>query len=248
MDTDEENAFKVHTENGIVKFSQTPDRLYAYTPTARYYHELERLKKKRTGNYDEGISNVVTTTKKTREGFTKRQVEEAAQARKAYRMLGCPSLENFKNMIRMNALKNCPITVEAINNAETIFGRDIGTLKGKTTRRRADIVRSDEIEVPPELLEQCENLTLHIDVMYVNGIPMLTGIDDPVRHRNLIPLARRHSPELYAALDKMLRFYNQHGFYVREIRADNEFRSLLEPLQDNLDVQMNFSNAGEHVP
>jgi len=248
MDTNEENAFKVYTEAGIVKFKHTPDRLYAYTPTAKYYHQLDKLEKKRTGKYEEGLSNVVTTVKKNREGFTKRQVEEATQARKTYRMLGCPSLENFKNMIRMNALKNCPVTVEAINNAETLFGPDIGTLKGKTTRRRADIVRSDEIAVPPELLEQSEDLILYIDIMYVNGIPMLTGLDDPVRHRDLIPLARRHSPELYAALDKMLQFYNQHGFYVKEIRADNEFRSILEPIQDNLDIPMNFSNSGEHVP
>jgi hypothetical protein len=135
MDTAKENAFKVHTENGIVKFKHTPDRLYAYTPTAKYYHQLDQLKKKRLGNYEEGLSNIVKTVKKNREGFTKRQVEEATQARKAYRMLGCPSLDNFKNMIRMSALKNCPITVKAINNAETLFGPNIRTLKGKTTRR-----------------------------------------------------------------------------------------------------------------
>ena len=35
----------------------------------------------------------------------------------------------------MNAIKNCPITLEDIDIAERMFGKDIVTLKGKITRK-----------------------------------------------------------------------------------------------------------------
>ena len=35
-------------------------------------------------------------------------------------------------------IKNCPVTIEDVNIAEKIFGADIGTMKGKTTRKKVD--------------------------------------------------------------------------------------------------------------
>ena len=162
--------------------------------------------------------------------------------------MGFPTAKNLKNMLRMNAIKNCPVTVKDLINAETIFGPDVASLKGKTTRSKAAIVRNNEIAVPPELKTQCTNLTLFIDIMFVNGMPMLTGVDDPIRHRACVPLKSRHAEELYDGLDKILRFYNKYGYLVKRIRADNEFRVMLEPIQDNLDVDIELANVGDHVP
>jgi hypothetical protein len=47
-----------------------------------------------------------------------------------------PSLKNFKSSITSNMLKNIPITIDAINIAEKIFGLDVGALKGKTMRQK----------------------------------------------------------------------------------------------------------------
>jgi hypothetical protein len=49
--------------------------------------------------------------------------------------MGCPTVENLKNIIRMNAIRNCPVTIRDVEIAEEIFGPDIGALKGKTTQR-----------------------------------------------------------------------------------------------------------------
>ena len=104
--------------------------------------------------------------------------------------------------------------------------------------------------MPPELKAQCEDLTLYMDIMYVNGMPMMTGVDDPVHYHasGCVPLKNRKAPELFDGLDKMLCFYNKHGFYVKLLCADNEFQCIMEKIQDDLDVQMNFANVGEHVP
>jgi hypothetical protein len=53
---------------------------------------------------------------------------------------------------------------------------------------------------------------------------------------------------LYSALDQILRFYNGAGYTIKEIRCDREFRPLMDPIKDELDVDMVYSNAGDHVP
>ena len=54
--------------------------------------------------------------------------------------------------------------------------------------------------------------------------------------------------EYYRALDQILRPYNRAGFVIRTRHCDGEFRGMMEKVKDNLDVDMNFTNAQDHVP
>jgi hypothetical protein len=49
-------------------------------------------------------------------------------------------------------------------------------------------------------------------------------------------------------LDNVFRTYNQEGFRITTIHCDNEFRLLMNQLQDTYNVQMNSANPQEHVP
>ena len=147
----------------------------------------------------------------------------------------------------MKVIKNCPVTVDDINIAERIFGPDIGTLKGKTTRRNiAKAVKDDYVEIPKEILKQHNNLTLCIDIMYVNGLPMLTAIDRSIRYRSLVPLDSRTATELYHALDVIFRFYNKAGIFIKTTQCDQEFKPLMDEVKDELDMDMNYTTTGEH--
>ena len=66
--------------------------------------------------------------------FSKRQIKEAETARKLYDTLSYPSLKDFKWVIRSNQIKNCPVTIENIDVAHKVWGKNIAALKGKTTR------------------------------------------------------------------------------------------------------------------
>jgi hypothetical protein len=102
-----------------MKFKCNPEDLYTFEVSDRY------LKKE---------SHLIETVKENRVGYTQRQYERAKRARKLYHIVGTPTLETFKMLIKMNAIRNCPMTTENVNIAKMIFGADMSSLKGKSTR------------------------------------------------------------------------------------------------------------------
>ena len=117
---------------------------------------------------------------------------------------------------------NCPVTNEDVDNAEKIFGPDIGTRKGKKTRKKPTPVKRDEIEVPKELIEKGQDLTLCMDIMFINGMPVLTTIGRTVRFRSLVPLKSRSEEHMYEGLDSILRNYNKGGFHIQGTNGPNQ--------------------------
>jgi hypothetical protein len=100
-------------------------------------------------------------------GFTKQEVDSAKVARKIYHAMGCPAVDIFKHhhAIRANLIKNCPVTTQDAIKVELIFGPDVGSIKGKTTHKRAPAVNDDYIEIPEEIANQ-DDLTLCIDIAF----------------------------------------------------------------------------------
>lgn len=54
--------------------------------------------------------------------------------------MGAQVLPQLKLFLRQNIMKNFPVTVKDMNLAEEIFGRDVATLKGKTTRKKPKVI------------------------------------------------------------------------------------------------------------
>ena len=111
-----------------------------------YYHDTNDGKMRSKG--DEEAVALVETVSGNATHFTKRQLVAAKEARHLQSMIGRPSNKDFKVLITGNMLRNCPVTVEAIDIAEKVFGPDVASLKGKTTRAKSPVVRSDIIPVP----------------------------------------------------------------------------------------------------
>jgi hypothetical protein len=106
--------------------------------------------------------------KENRVGYTHRQFEQAKTVRELYHIVGTPTIESFKALIKMNAIKNCPVTTEDVNNAKKIFGAHMSSLRGKLTRRKSTLVREGAIEIPEELISQNREIDLCIDIMSTN--------------------------------------------------------------------------------
>jgi hypothetical protein len=99
-----------------------------------------------------------------------------------------PTIELFQTLIKMNAIKNCPVTTEDVNKAEMIFGADILSLKGKLTCCKSTPVVEDVIEIPEELIMQNCKIDLCIVIMYVNECGFMTTIDRTIQCRSAIPI------------------------------------------------------------
>jgi hypothetical protein len=154
-------------------------------------------------------------------------------------------MNNFKSLLRMNAIQNCPVTVEDVNISEKIFGPDMSSLKGKSTRRKTKPVKNDLIEIPKEIITKHHDIDFCMDAMYVNECG-ITAIDRTIKVRSLVPMNTKQHVEYYRALDQILRHYNRAGFVIRTIHCDGEFRGMMEKV--DLEVDMNFTNAQDHVP
>ena len=106
----------------------------------------------------------------------------------------------------------------------------------------------DYIEIPRELVQAQHQVTLCLDVMKVNGPPFLTTISQNLYYRTAQWVKHQTTDVFKTALESIFRVYNLGGFRVTQIRCDNEFRALMDPLANEFQVTMNYANPQEHVP
>ena len=159
--------------------------------------------------------------------FTKREVSRAQGARKLQNSLGFPSTRVFVNMIRGNVLKNCPITIEDVNNAEVLFGPNLGSLKGKTTRQASNVVTPFEsTDLPLEIIDRCRDVTLCCDLMFVNKTIFLVTISRLIKFGTGEVLLNRHSTSILKGIEAVCKLYTGRGMRVRVTLMDGEFECL----------------------
>ena len=87
-----------------------------------------------------------------------------------------------------------------------------------------------------------------MDIMFVRGIPFLTTIDKTICFRAAVPLNYHKSKEVYKALDSILCHCSDTGYFFKHIHCDQEFRSMMDYVADELNVKMTRASTGEHVP
>jgi len=184
-DSDKEDAFLVHTENGLIKFEASPEGLYRYKVLQGYQDSLD--------NKEEVTSNVLTTVAENQGKYTQQQFDRAKLARKLYHNVGTLTVKSFKALLRGNMIANCPITSEDVTIAEKIFGPSMSSLKGKSMRQKPKPVKYDVIEIPSELIEKHQEIVLCMDTMFINSEGMLTSIDQTIKFWALVPIDLKES-------------------------------------------------------
>ena len=60
---------------------------------------------------------VVQTVQGNKVGFTKKEIKRAEVAKNLYETIVFPSVADFKVIVQSNGIRNCPITLEGINDA-----------------------------------------------------------------------------------------------------------------------------------
>ena len=238
MDTATDNAFLVHTPKGVIRFAKNKANLYVHVPTV----DTSASDKQATKHA------FLQTVEENKKLYTPREVDRAKKARDLIATLGSPSVADLKAAISMNAIADLPVTTSDVALAEKIYGPDLGSLKGKTTRRKPLPMVTDQIAIPEQLYEARSDLELCIDIMFVNNMPFFTTISRALYYRTAQFLPTRTTPDLYKAIDQVLRLYNSNGFHVSKVYCDNEWKPIMDPVKDDMNLDMEYSAPQAHVP
>ena len=183
MDTAVEAALCVHRVDGtIMKFVEFSTGLYYFDPSQQQHI---------TTNTTVTGYSFVTTVAGNKSRFHRREVAAADAARTLYRHLGRPSQSQFEHILSNNLLLNCPVTVDDARRALAIYGPDPGSLMGKTTKRPAaeHVPTFHPIPAPDFILTDHRDVTLCVDVLYVQGHRFLHTMSRKLQFRTVTHIA-----------------------------------------------------------
>jgi hypothetical protein len=96
--------------------------------------------------------------------FTNRELEGANTARSLFKALGMPSYSRYIHAIENNLIQDCPVTISDVRRALHIYGPEMATIKGKTTRKKPiSLPESTFTPIPKSLLDHHKQITIAID-------------------------------------------------------------------------------------
>eukprot|EP00978_Attheya_sp_CCMP212_P031138 scaffold116611_cov32-Attheya_sp.AAC.1 len=143
---------------------------------------------------------LVNTAKDNSSNYTSRDYSRALLARKIQHIIGRPSTRTFMHIVEKNLLPNCPITKRDIVAAEAILGPDVGSLKGKTVRRKADAVNIKITDIPATIMSHYRDIIVGGDNMFINKIPFFVSISRHIKFCTAETLNNQTSKTLLAAI------------------------------------------------
>jgi len=127
-------AVAYDTTNYAFMVTKPNGKVFVFKASVSGLHYLD------TTDAESGVA-LVNTVANNRNNYSNEAYLRAVQARELQIKIGQPSTQDFIHIVDNNHLPNCPITKADIMAAEHIFGPDIGSLKGKTTRRNPHAVK-----------------------------------------------------------------------------------------------------------
>jgi hypothetical protein len=187
---------------------------------------------------------LVETVEETERQFTKREIEQARKSRDLIKRLGYPSVRDLVHGIKSGSIKNAPVNERDFDNAVTMWGPDLGTLKGKTTRAATRPVEVHESEISVD-----KEIVLAIDIFFIGGLMFLLSISRRVQLLIVNHLEKKSEAFIEKALKAQLDIYSSRGFRVTMILTDGE--SAVAACKDFIrerGVQLNVTSKNEHVP
>jgi hypothetical protein len=187
---------------------------------------------------------LVDTVETMKNMFTKRQQKDAALARQAQMRMGYPSVKDVVEGINKGRVLNLPISNRDFDNAERIWGKDMGSIVGKTTRKRPS-----PVEIEPTHISVDKELILCIDIFYIGGLTFLLSVS---RHLNMYMVSHLVNQKLSTLKDLIMAHtsaYKSKGFLITYLLCDNESAvTACIPILNENGIMVNQTSKNEHVP
>ena len=189
---------------------------------------------------------LINTVNQNLKQFTEREIKMATLARELSYKLGNPSEVSLKRMISEGRILNCPITITDIENANKIWGKNMAHIKGKTTSHKAPIVTIENVD---NYLYHNKNITIMIDIMFVETIPFLVSDAKPIDMILVNQIKNRKTITIFKQLYKQITVYLSRGYEINTIRCDPENGLIaLQELLNQKGLYLDISGQEEAIP
>jgi hypothetical protein len=185
---------------------------------------------------------LVQTVEDNLRNFTKREIKLAEEARDLQIRLGYPSVYEMAKLIRDGKIQE--VSINDLDNAFKIWGKDLGSLKGKTTRKTPSTINIEGVQ---PMIER--NIILCVDIFFISGIPFLLSISRRLQLLVVTHLTDRSQRSLEKAILQHIDTYASKEFKVTTIFSDGEgaIVSCSQALQAK-GVTIDITSKNEHVP
>ena len=155
---------------------------------------------------------------------------------------------NFKWVIRSNHIKDCPVTLEDVDVALKIWGKNTAELKVKTTWSKPNTVARDSVKIPIDLRSLHKEVFLTLYIFFVNNIPFLFTLSRKICFTEVNHLANRTVPQTFVAFKEICQYYMHRRFRITAVHSDGEFAPLQALVPSLLGGPMiNLASANEHI-
>jgi Reverse transcriptase (RNA-dependent DNA polymerase)/Zinc knuckle len=236
MDSAITPSFQVHKLDGTTM-------VFNEFRSGLYYHDTAKI----SANTNSTINayTLLNTVANNKALFTRREIEGADKARTLYQQLGRPSERFFQKILSQRLINNCPVTADDAKRALTIYGPDLATLKGKTTRKNGEHIPDiNPIPLPDYIKEHHDDVTLCIDIFFVQGQRFFHTISRKIKFRTVNPVTSLTKATLIENTMAVINAHRQRGFTVTTIHADGAFECMREAVAPTI---LNINAADEHV-
>ena len=188
----------------------------------------------------------VNTVRDNKKNFTNNDYLRVVRAQELQVMVRHPLDKALIKILKTRSLPSCPVTPRDVLITNKLFGPKISALIGKTTWRGPHIVDSPMSVDMTSILKHYGEITLCVDLMYVNKVPLLVALSQNIKFGTMEAVADQKEATLIKCIKGVVTLYWKARFKVTITLMDGEFMPLCGGLA-KLGIHLNKTSRDEHV-
>lgn len=111
------------------------------------------------------------------------------------------------------------------SDCSNIYGRKKFVIEGKYTQRKLHPFEEEFCgEVPKHLIKEYSEVTLFIDIMYVNGLAFMVLTTEHLGFIQCLCIRTAHEEQIVGTLKNFASTYKLRGFKARTVHSDRQFK------------------------
>ena len=163
--------------------------------------------------------------------YTVKEYWNAKKARDPQNIIGRPSTQDLINYVENNLIPNCPVTRQDILRVEDILGPNIRSIRGKTTQTTQKHEQVNLQDIPQEIMAKHSEVTLAIDVMFINKIPFIMTTSCNIHFGTTEQVNDMKNNKLISSIDQVIHAYQACGFKIKAILVDGQFKHIQQLIE-----------------